>query len=130
MKTVEVKFLRDRVITTTKGHTIRFKANEPKHIPVVVLEDCLQAGAVPTEEAAVNEIKAEVSVMVAPQGEDRNAAITAKMREMVVRNQREDFTGQGRPDVRVLERELGFKVDARERDALWVALDIELKGGE
>lgn len=129
MNTVEVKFLRDRVISSTKGHTVRFKAGEPKHIPVVILEECLQAGAIPTDEETALAVPAPEPVKVDPQGPDRRGAITTKMREMAARNQRDDFTAAGRPDVRVLERELGFKLDARERDELWADLELELKGG-
>ena len=130
MKTVEVKFLRDRVISTTKGHTARFKAGEPKLIPATILEECLQAGAVLTEEADALAVPAPEIVKPNPNTSERRPAIVAKMREMVARNDRDDFTASGRPDVRILERELGFKLDARERDEVWAELELESNGSD
>jgi hypothetical protein len=129
LKTVEIKMLRDRVVSSTKGHTVRFEANVPKHVPIAILEDCLQVGGVPTSETAVNEIKDEPVAKVAPQGGDRSAKILAKIMEMVGRNQREDFTAAGKPDIRVMERELGFKIDSRERDEIWAEVEAETNGG-
>jgi hypothetical protein len=134
VKTVEVKMMRDRTVSTTKGHTIRFTAGEPIHIPVVVLEDCLQAGAVPTAEEAGQEVSDNLPgvpvLAVAPTGGARDEQIIAAMKGMFARNGRDDFTGQGRPDVRVLSRELGFSVDARERDELWLQIEPDLKHGD
>ena len=129
MKTVEIKMLRDRVVSTTKGHTVRFEANVPKHVPIAILEDCLLVGGIPTSEDAVNEIKEEPAAKVIPQGGDRRAQILAKITEMVGRNQREDFTAAGKPDIRVMERELGFKIDSRERDEIWTEVEAEAHGG-
>ena len=129
MKTVEIKMLRDRVVSTTKGHTVRFEANVPKHVPIAILEDCLLVGGIPTSEDAVNEIKEEPAPKVAPQSGDRRAQILAKITEMVGRNQREDFTAGGKPDIRVMERERGFKIDSRERDEIWAEVEAETNGG-
>lgn len=135
MKTVEVKMMRDRTVTTTKGHTIQFKKGEAQLIPVIVLEDCLQAGAIPTAEEAGQEAADHLPTAVpaladAPSGADRADKIIAAMKGMYHRNARDDFTGQGRPDVRVLARELGFAVDARERDELWLQIEADLKHGD
>ena len=52
------------------------------------------------------------------------------MKQLVVRNKRDDFTASGLPDARALKDLLGFGIHHKERDAVWAKVQAELRGDE
>ncbi len=118
-----MKFImsRDRTVVTRQGRSFEFVKNEPLHVPDFCWQDVISAGAVPEDELP----EADPNAPVVPQGNERLKVITAAMKDMVVRNVREEFNAAGMPDVAVLSTRLGFSIDARERDAVWAAAQTE-----
>lgn len=55
-------------------------------------------------------------------GADRKAAITAALQQMVVDNDPEDFTGEGKPALARLKAKVGFHVSREEADTLFAEL--------
>ena len=106
---------RDRVVATTKGHTISFKKGVPTHVPYGVYDEVQAAGAVPVDELPDDSAKA----VQEPQGGERDELIAMAIEEIVLRNNPKDFTAAGVPHVKTLESKLGFQIDAHERDAVW-----------
>lgn len=112
---------RNLVIASTLGHAIGFKKDVPMEVPEILWAEVQKHGAVPEgdlypdDEAPPAEIGPE----------ERKSLIKAAMESIVLKNAREDFTAAGAPHARALERELGFRVDARERDTLWLEVQRE-----
>lgn len=109
---------RDKTICTTSGHAIAFAKDVPTHVPPALWAEVQTIGALPA--AALPEETVPESREPRDPGA-RLAAIEAAFAELVRANKREDFSGTGLPHVKALERVMGFKIDNKERDALWQA---------
>lgn len=108
---------RNKVISSTLGHSIEFKKGEPTHVPKEMWNDVIAVGAVPESEIEeVVEKKAPVLT-----GEERKEVVFAAFTVLVEKNEREAFTGNGAPHIRAVSDITGFAVDAKERDTLWTA---------
>jgi len=106
---------RNKVITSTLGHSIEFRKGELTHVPKEMWNDVIAVGAVPeTEIEEVEEKKAPVLT-----GPERKEMIFAAFTVLVEKNEREAFTGNGSPHIRSVADVTGFPVDAKERDTMW-----------
>lgn len=114
----------NKTIITSVGYTFAFKADVPKNIPPLAVQECLAAGChlVEGEKLTVGE-KKEVTALQGPERED---AICEAIKTLVARNERDDFTGAGKPDATKLSSLVGFVVYAAERDTLWVKTAAEI----
>lgn len=114
-----MKFILHRNLTvpSTMGHTIEFKKGEPTHVPKEMWKDAQAVGAVPEDELDVDEVKQPETAL---DPEDRKALIFAAMKQVVEKGEREAFTGNGSPHAKVISEIVGFTIDAKERDAVWV----------
>lgn len=108
---------RDRVVVSRLGRSFEFKKGEPLHVPSMCWDEVQAQGAVPEEELPEPEAK----IPTVPEGVERAAKIAEAIKVMVLRGQREDFTASGAPHAAVLSNEVGFIVDAKERDLAWAA---------
>lgn len=115
--------LRDYVLASTFGLSVRFKKGEPTHVPSPMVAEAMERGAVPADGKAP-EFEAEV-VVAAPAGDERAALILEAVRELVAKNDADDFGGNGAPKVRSVERELGFDVDQAEVKTTWKQFQAE-----
>lgn len=107
---------RDRVVPTLFGQAFGFKKGVPLEVPQIAWEVVQAAGAMPVDELPTEEEGAPV----VPQGEARVAALTEAVEKIVKRGARDDFTASGSPHAAALSKEVGFPVDAKERDAIWL----------
>lgn len=101
------------------GHIINFVKGEPVYVPPVLEREVTQFGAEPVSGERVDLLDDLPPVPTTPQGAEREAAVLAAFEIMEKRNERGDFTGQGRPSPKALAGLVGFEVENRERDALW-----------
>jgi hypothetical protein len=109
---------RNRTIASTCGISIDFKKGELHLVPPAMYAEVLAAGGVPEDEIPEDEMPP-----AAPTPEqllDREAAMMKAFKAIVLRNDRNDFTAGGTPHASVLSRDLGWSVQAKERDAAWV----------
>jgi hypothetical protein len=115
-------FNRDRVVASTSGHVIGFKKNVPTYVPPEARKDVLAAGGAPEDEDydPDAEDKKPASNEPTDPGE-RQAALFAAFTKIVERNERNSFTAGGQPHQKALAAELGWSVNAKERDAAWEA---------
>ena len=109
---------RDRVVTSTMGRSIRFKAGVPVHVPSMMQAEVIDLGAEPTEKIPEPDVPESKEPKAGTK--ERTKAIEDAYAVIVKRNRREDFTAQGYPHLAVIATETGFKIDAAERDATWV----------
>lgn len=106
---------RDRVVPTVHGHVFAFKKGEPLSVPYSCWEIVQAAGAVPVAELPDSKPPSGD----APVGEERELLIMAAFEQLVASGDRNAFTAGGLPNIKALERAVGFDVDSNERDDLW-----------
>ncbi len=113
-----MKFIlnRDRVVASAFGHSVSFKKGEPTHVPPEMYAEVIAAGAVPEEELTEPVVK-KPDYPTAPA--EREAALFEAFEAIVLRNDSSDFTAGGNPKDSVVEKAVGFKVSAKEREAAW-----------
>lgn len=107
---------RNRVVVSTLGHSIEFKKGEPTQVPPALYDLVQQHGAVP-EEDIPEETKPVSKVPTDPI--ERSGQIQTAIELIVLRNNSQEFTAAGAPHAKVLSAELGWPVDAAERDVEW-----------
>lgn len=107
---------RDKILSSTLGHTIEFKKGVKTHVPKELWAAAQGIGAIPAEELP-EETKPESKEPLDPI--ERKAVIFKTFESLVLGAKREDFTGNGAPHAKALLREMGFSIDNKERDILW-----------
>lgn len=115
-----MKFMlpRNRTIASTCGLSIEFKKGELHLVPPAMYAEVIAAGGVPESELSEDEMP---KAAITPESlAERKAQMTAAFKRIVARNDREEFTAGGMPHNTVLAREVGWSVQAKERDAAWV----------
>jgi hypothetical protein len=113
---------RNYVLRSTVGHIINFEKNVPIHVPPILHSEVRAIGAEAADGSEVNVLPDEPVAKVIPQGSERNEAITTAMIMLRDENARNDFTAQGLPQVKSIEKLVGFDIDKEERDTLWTRL--------
>lgn len=108
---------RDYVLRTTLGHSIAFKKGVPTFVPTIIERQAVAIGA----ECIDKEVKMldDEKVVIELSPEERREKILAAFAMLEARNGREDFTGNGQPSVKAVEREVGFDTDRAEITELW-----------
>lgn len=118
---------RNMVVTSTLGHTIEFKKGEPTHVPLEMHQAVIEKGAIPEEHIE----EAEIPPSAEPTDPaERKAKIFEAFAAMVLRGDRESFTGTGLPQKQALASQLGFILDNKERDALWHEYQLSINKDE
>lgn len=109
--------MRDRTIASVTGHAVEFKKGEPTHVPPALYKEVLAAGGVPEEELPDEDTRGKT---VEPtDAAERSGLIAEAIRILVDRARRDDFGATGSPTVKALANELGWPVNAQERDIAW-----------
>ena len=118
----EYVFNRTHTHRSTFGHIINFVKGQPVYVPPVCEREATALGAEPVEGARMDLVEDDSAVQhlpTDPQGEERTRALLACFEALENRNQRGDFTGQGRPNTKVVASLVGFQIENRERDDVW-----------
>lgn len=116
------EFVLNRTYThrSTLGHIVNFVKGQPVWVPPACHREVTTLGAEPVDGEKIDLIDPDAPALpMAPGGDERRAQIKAVYAQLQARNQRGDFTGQGRPNLAVLKELLGFEVITRERDDVW-----------
>lgn len=105
---------------STLGHIVNFVKGQPVWVPPALEREVTQFGAEPVDGPKLDVIDPDNKALpLAPAGDERKAQILAVYAQLEARNQRGDFTGQGRPNLTIMKELLGFEVITRERDEVW-----------
>lgn len=91
----------DMTVTTTLGHSVRFRANVPRPVPPVVVASALQAGARPAKDTP------------APAEEEKGPTpreVAAAMRSIIEEADPDKLTQGGKVRIDALEQALGTSV--------------------
>jgi hypothetical protein len=118
---------RNKTVASNMGLSINFEKGVPQHVPPYMYKEVIANGGVPEDELTEEELNPgnpneprEVA--------DRKAALFVAFDKIVLRNEREEFTAGGTPNTGVLSRELGWTVNAKERDVAWQ--EFKVKGND
>jgi hypothetical protein len=109
---------RKRTVVSTCGLSVEFEKGVPTLVPPAMFAEVIAVGAVPENEIPEDELPAGKPSPA--QLIEREQQMFAAFDAIVKRASREDFTAGGVPHNTVLSRELGWSVQAKERDAAWV----------
>ena len=96
------------------GHSVEFKKGEPVFVPPILEKEVVAIGAQRVDgenPAVVEEIKKAEEVL---SDEQRKEELYAAFDLIVERNDSGDFTAQGIPTVKAVEKIVSFNVDKKE----------------
>ena len=108
---------RDITIASVYGVSREFKKGEPLDCPPLMHAELLAMGVLPVDEIVEPSVIAGTTEPIAH--ETRLKELFEAFEKMALRAKRGDFSGSGVPNLAVLAEELGWKVEAKERDAAW-----------
>lgn len=108
---------RNMTVSSRSGRSVAFKKGEPTYAPDQMHAELIAVGIVPAEEIPEPEDTGGVKEPTVPS--ERQAAVFAAFEAVILRGKRGDFAGTGSPHTAVLAKELGWSVDAKERDMFW-----------
>ena len=97
-------------VALTTGHTCTISP-EGEEIPQIFHREAISRGAIP------GSITAPETAHVG--GFDRKQVVTDAINAMLDGGNEDDFTNNGKPDLRKLQARVGFKVEREEADAVW-----------
>jgi hypothetical protein len=109
---------RDYTLRTKLGHTIKFKAGEPKPVPESIYHEAVAKNILPVK-AVDNEAPAFELATGRVTGPLRDALIFEAIQALVRRNHQEDFTGGGLPKAIAVSKETGVDVTTQEMSNYW-----------
>jgi hypothetical protein len=110
---------RNYTLRSLTGHTITFVKGAETLVPPAVVAEAVGIGAERID-AKQDALVAEEKDLPPPmQDGEKEDKVMEAIKLMVERNVRGDFTGNGIPNVRSLERLVGFEVPNRLRDIVW-----------
>jgi len=112
---------RTYTLTSTLGHMLSFKKDVPMSVPSSMIRACGEIGAIRVDgEPAVGvpeEIEGKLTQPVDPG--HRAIDIAAAIETLVTRNEREDFTAAGMPNIKSVSKEVDYRVDRSEVVKVW-----------
>lgn len=108
---------RDLTLASVCGLSIELTKGEPRLCPPGMHEELLALGCVPEEYVTEPVIEGKVNRPASLV--DRYTALTVAFQAIALRNERSEFNAVGTPHAAVLAKEVGYTVDAKERDAAW-----------
>jgi hypothetical protein len=109
---------RNRTIASTCGLSIEFKKGELHLVPPAMYAEVIAAGGVPENELAEDELPPGPATPEALA--QREAEMFAAFEKLVLRNNHLEFTAGGVPHSTAMAKELGWPIQAKERDAAWL----------
>jgi hypothetical protein len=97
-----------------------FRKGEPLDVPNIAVAEAMAVGAVPVDgEVLPEEVENKGLPPEATDPIKRKESIVEAFKLLVERNERGDFDAAGKPHVAALTTILGFKVEVKERNAVW-----------
>lgn len=119
---------RTHTLRTTSG-VVSFTKGVPTNVPQYLVRDAIAIGAEPADGERPEMLEPEF-VDTTPIGDDRDEAIFETFKILVAKNESGDFTGQGVPTVKAVEREAKFDVERGEVNALWAKFKVVMAEAE
>ena len=115
------KLNRNYKLISLSGHTVVFEKGGKTFVPNIVVPEVVAIGGERLDDEQDAHIPSEATAPVELSGAERTEKLYEAFRDMMKRNTRGDFTGQGLPHIKVLSKLVGFEVENKERDDAWYA---------
>lgn len=116
---------RNITLNTLKGHTIFFLRGRKQLCPNVVLEDAMAIGIIPCDQGDMPVDADDGILPVEITGSARINQIRDCIEALIRRNGRNDFSASGLPNLKVVNRTLGYDVDLSEVTKVWAKIQQE-----
>lgn len=113
-----MKMARNFILRTTSGFTVRFMRDRDIRVPVQVIPDAIERGAVFSDGSAYVPASKELGP-APPAGFQREQEIFRALETIASRNNPDDFTGTGVPTLTAMRKVLEYDVDRKEVNASW-----------
>lgn len=112
----------DRHVSTKQGHSLNFKAEEPRPVPDIAVQACLTAGCREAGQAKPAAPKADAKTDTKADAKKGGKGptvgeIAAAMRKIIDEDNADKLTSDGAVRVDAIEAELGQDIPAHLRDA-------------
>ena len=117
---------RNHVLSTLKGHSIKFEKGVPVRVPDAVIAEAVAIGATRVDGEQVDLSEPEGAKPVDP--DKREPMIREAIAKIKARNERDEFTGTGAPKAKAVSDEVGFKVQQNEIGVILVKMAEENDG--
>ena len=112
-----------RTIASVMGLAVEFEKGIPTFVPPYMYQEVIAAGGVPESELSDDDLKNGNPDEPTDPAARKNALMEA-FGQIVMRNNREEFTAGGTPHNAVMAKELGWPVSAKERDVAWAEFRV------
>lgn len=112
----------NRVLASTRGHVIRFRRGKETRVPDSVVEEAMAFGATivtedaPADEPTTEEPTGDDAQKVAERTVSRKEAIYEAVDQILVKNDKADFTAANKPKVSAVKDRTDFSVERSEID--------------
>ena len=110
-------------LLTTAG-CVSFEKNTPTWVPPHMVAAAVAIGASPVDGEAPHPLGDEKEVASALVGDERKSQLYGAFELLIEENDSAKFTGQGIPQVKVIEEMVGFDVDKTEVHEAWKAFKL------
>ena len=112
---------RDFVLHSKFGHAVKFTANEHVRVPYPVIDEAIAIGAVFANKEDQKILVDEPKELKTPDlGFEREQKLYDAMHELAKENDADKFTPGGKPKLKVLEEMIGYEIDRKEANDIWV----------
>lgn len=117
-----MKLHRSFRLATLKGHSIRFEKEVPVFVPNEVVAEAVAIGAVAVDGAEIDVTPKEPPKPNAgpAEAQERENQILDAINQIVVKNDREDFTAGGIPKDKAISALVGYRVAKSEVATVWL----------
>mgnify|MGYP006279548473 CR=1 FL=1 len=109
---------RDYNLSSVQGYSLHFKKGTPLHVPPRCVPEVVAIGG-QCVDGEVDVLPPEVKEEIPLSQEERDALLREAIVELLEKNERNDFTGQGVPTAKAVARVAGTKFDVAEIHAGW-----------
>ena len=120
---------RTHTLRTTNG-VISFVKGEPTLVPVAMERDAIAIGCIRADGKDVDTSEPVVAAKPDVQGLERQDELFAAFSLITESNESKDFTGQGVPTVKAVEKIVSFDVDRAEIVEAWGEFKVKLAEAE
>ena len=111
------------------GHVINFYKGEETWVPPLLVSAAVAIGAQAVDGDNPDPLPPEAPVEELVPLEERDTLIFAAFEQVLARADqeayREDFNAQGQPNVKAIEKIVGFNITAKERNELWLKFQAQ-----
>ena len=111
------KLNRNYVLRSKLGHSIAFIKGEPTHVPNELANECVHIGAEQLDGETI--VTSDETIAPRKDFDELFGLMIESFKEIVMKNDPDDFTGQGIPKVAVIERMIGENLSKHQVVDAW-----------